>query len=437
MMINKTNPWLKAAIKAAALGRVKLLNVLLTSRLVNTKSRLHLDCKWNFLFDPIDICRDVHDPCSCNSGRGLHANSRKEIVQCFHPGTLLEVAARHGQVGSVELLLSHGADPHVEYGGITALFQTIKYWSLCYKTKKYKYWKQYYDTVKILLRNTNVGKYCENWFANPSSVKSEFYIVNFSCLLHFPAALEMLLDAGFPLIQTTGPLMNQTMYWMVQNDVSFQVAHQDCQIDCLKLLAEHGCTVQKQFYYSFINDILMWYTIETLNVYLLEKLLDLGFNIPNYCLRQKFWVRPIQEMAISLSGQNALNFAKTIISIKGIENMTEIFTNLSPLFLPWEVRWTPRIILYLLRAGAKVQKTSESLENIVNRNWPFKIGISSMSDPEKDELYFYMMNTKSIQRTLIFQCKICIRRSLKLCTKSRVRRLKLPAILSQFILLEN
>ena len=95
----------KSGDKATMLGHVKLLNFLLKSKLVNVKSKVHLDCRNHLLFGRLDLFRYVHDPCSCSGEGNIHIHSAKEVVRCFHPGTLLEIAAGYGQIRYVKLLL--------------------------------------------------------------------------------------------------------------------------------------------------------------------------------------------------------------------------------------------------------------------------------------------------------------------------------------------
>ena len=100
----RVNSCLKVAIKATMLGNVKPLNFLLKSKLVNVKSKVHLDWRHHFFFGLLELFRNVHDPCSCGSEGNIHIHSAKEVVRCFHHGTLLEIAAGYGQFRCVKLL---------------------------------------------------------------------------------------------------------------------------------------------------------------------------------------------------------------------------------------------------------------------------------------------------------------------------------------------
>ena len=103
----------------------------------------------------------------------------------------------------------------------------------------------------------------------------------------------------------------------------------------------------------------MGQTINTLNVRLLEKLMKLDFNIPKHHAENKFWIQPIKEMVLSIHGSNTLIVAKIVISIMGLENMRDEFPTLSLASFLRRLQWRiPRMIIDLLRAGAKIRKNN-------------------------------------------------------------------------------
>ena len=112
------------------------------------------------------------------------------------------------------------------------------------------------------------------------------------------------------------------------------------------------------------------------------------------------------------------------------------------------LRPNPRLIIYLLRAGATISsvdasfKEREDFKSVVSQNWTSSIyccdenGNKVVDNFTKEELWHCITNAAEIQSSLLFQCKIKIRKSLKVCSKAKVQKLKLPKLLSRYILLE-
>ena len=131
----------------------------------------------------------------------IHMKSKlKRDIYIYHNGTLLELAAAHGQPGVVNVLLDQGADPHAMYDGTTALLQALLHWGHTHNLQARGDCVRYRKVVILLLQKINVEKYCRLWEECPITDKHhkmKFHPVNYACSLDFSVGLEMLLKTGF------------------------------------------------------------------------------------------------------------------------------------------------------------------------------------------------------------------------------------------------